>query len=122
MNAEDDKRKAVEDYESVKKDQDDLLVLLTDQDAKLKTYRDRLRELGEKVSGIDPHYNRLFLWFFTSQQNKEMYFSIGLGVIVLTSSVCVCVLPLSQPNGPMHRLAFWHGCQVEGYLGPVYRS
>ena len=50
MNAEDDKRKAVEDYESVKRDQDDLLVLLTDQDAKLKTYRDRLRELGEKVS------------------------------------------------------------------------
>ena len=55
MNAEDDKRKAVEDYESVKRDQDDLLVLLTDQDAKLKTYRDRLRELGEKVS-------RLSLW------------------------------------------------------------
>ena len=71
LNAEDDKRKAVEDYESVKKDQDDLLVLLTDQDAKLKTYRDRLRELGEKVSGIHPHYNSLFPRVFTSQKKKK---------------------------------------------------
>ncbi len=42
------------------------------------------------------------------------------GVIVLTSSVCV--LPLPWPNGQMYRLEFWHGDQVEGYLGQVRRS
>ncbi len=50
------------------------------------------------------------------------------GVIVLTSCVCVSVcpcvrvLPLSQPNGQTYRLEFWHGGQVEGYLGQVHRS
>jgi Uso1 / p115 like vesicle tethering protein, C terminal region len=32
-----------------KKEQEDLLVLLADQDTKLKAYRRRLKELGEKV-------------------------------------------------------------------------
>ena len=43
-----------------------------------------------------------------------------VGVIVLTSSVCVCVclLPLSPPN----RLEFWHVGQVEEYLDHVCRS
>ncbi len=42
------------------------------------------------------------------------------GVIVLTSSVCL--LPLSRPNRQTYRLEIWHGGQVEGYLGQVYRS
>jgi hypothetical protein len=32
-----------------KKEQEDLLVLLADQDTKLKAYRKKLKELGEKV-------------------------------------------------------------------------
>lgn len=32
-----------------KKDQEDLLILLAEHESKLKTYRDRLKELGEKV-------------------------------------------------------------------------
>ncbi len=39
-----------------------------------------------------------------------------MGVIVLTSSVCLSV-SLFQPNGQTYRLEFWHGGQVEGYLG-----
>ncbi len=47
------------------------------------------------------------------------------GVIVLPLSVCLCVRPsvsLSRLNGQTYKLEFWHGCQVEGYLGQVYRS
>jgi len=33
-----------------KKEQEDLLVLLADQDVKLKDYRRRLKELGQKVN------------------------------------------------------------------------
>ncbi len=47
-------------------------------------------------------------------------------VIVVTScvsvSVSVCVLPLSRPNRQTYRLDFWHGGQVEGYLGQVGRA
>ncbi len=42
------------------------------------------------------------------------------GVIVLTSSICVCVTTLT--SGQTHRLEFWHGSQVEVYLGEVCRS
>ncbi len=44
-----------------------------------------------------------------------------MGVIVLASSVCVSV-SLSRSNGRTYRLEIWHGGQVEGYLGRVYRS
>ncbi len=46
------------------------------------------------------------------------------GVIVLTSfvCVCVCVLPLSQPNRQTYRLEFWHAGQVEEYLSQLGRS
>ncbi len=46
------------------------------------------------------------------------------GVIVLTLCVCVsvCPLPPSQTNVPMYGLEFWHGGQLDGYLGQVYRS
>ena len=43
------------------------------------------------------------------------------GVIVLTSCVCLSV-SLSQPNRRTYRLEFWHGGQVEGYLGQGHRS
>ncbi len=51
-----------------------------------------------------------------------------IGVIVLTSYtyMCVCVCPsvsLSGPNGRTNnRLDFWHGGQVDEYLGQVLRS
>ena len=34
-----------------------------------------------------------------------------------THSLSVCVLLLSQPNGQMYELVFWHVGKVEGYLG-----
>ena len=50
LNAEEEKRHAVEEYEAVKKDQDDLLLLLSDQENKIKEYKTRLKTLGEPVS------------------------------------------------------------------------
>ncbi len=46
------------------------------------------------------------------------------GVIVFSSSVCVCVcvLPLSWLNGQIYRPEFRYVGQVEGYLGQVLRS
>ncbi|GAB6028493.1 hypothetical protein CHUAL_002646 [Chamberlinius hualienensis] len=41
------------DLESLKKEQDDLLVLLTEQDSKLQKYRKRLQELGEPLNDED---------------------------------------------------------------------
>ena len=43
------------------------------------------------------------------------------GVIVLTSCVCecVCVLPLSRPNGQRYGPEFWGVDQMEGYVGQV---
>ena len=45
-----------------------------------------------------------------------------MGVIVLTSCVCVCLsvcpsVSLYRPKGKTYRLEFLHGGQVEGYLG-----
>ncbi len=48
-----------------------------------------------------------------------------MGVIVLTSYVCLCVclsVLLYRPNGQTYRLEFLHGGQVEEYLGKVRRS
>ncbi len=48
-----------------------------------------------------------------------------MGVIVLTSSLCVSVcasVSLSWANGQTYGLEFWHGGQVEGYLGQGQRS
>lgn len=47
---EKEKAEAVESSESMKKEQDELLVLLADQDAKLATYKSKLKELGQEVS------------------------------------------------------------------------
>lgn len=38
-----------EELEKLKKDQEDLLELLTDQDSKIMLYKERLIELGDKV-------------------------------------------------------------------------
>ena len=38
-----------EEFEKLKKDQEDLLELLTDQDSKITLYKERLIELGDKV-------------------------------------------------------------------------
>ena len=46
---EDEKAVVVEDLESLKRDQEDLLVLLEDQESKIKTYKQRLKALGEQV-------------------------------------------------------------------------
>ena len=40
------------EVESLTKEQDDLLVLLAEQDTKMRTYRKRLKELGETVIGL----------------------------------------------------------------------
>jgi len=44
-----DREQVMNEMREGKKEQEDLLVLLADQDTKLKTYRSRLKELGEKV-------------------------------------------------------------------------
>ncbi|KMQ93065.1 general vesicular transport factor p115 [Lasius niger] len=41
--------KMVDELEKLKKDQEDLLELLTDQDNKIMLYKERLIELGDKV-------------------------------------------------------------------------
>ena len=38
-----------EDMETLKKEQDDLLVLLADQDTKIESYKNKLKELGHQV-------------------------------------------------------------------------
>ena len=45
-----DKVSQQEEADSQRREQEDLLVLLADQDSKLATYRRRLKELGETVS------------------------------------------------------------------------
>lgn len=42
-----------EELESIRKEQEDLLVLCSDQDTKLKDYRCRLRNVGEQVEDED---------------------------------------------------------------------
>jgi len=44
-----DREQVLSEMREGKKEQEDLLVLLADQDTKLKSYRQRLKELGEKV-------------------------------------------------------------------------
>jgi len=45
-----DREQVMNEMREGRKEQEDLLVLLADQDTKLKTYRRRLKELGEKVT------------------------------------------------------------------------
>jgi len=45
-----DREQVMNEMQEGRKEQEDLLVLLADQDTKLKTYRRRLKELGEKVA------------------------------------------------------------------------
>lgn len=44
-----DREQLLNELRENKKEQEDLLVLLADQDTKLKAYRKKLKELGEKV-------------------------------------------------------------------------
>lgn len=45
-----EKNNLKEDLETLKKEQDDLLVLLADQDSKIEKYKTRLRDLGQEVT------------------------------------------------------------------------
>lgn len=42
-------RKLMNDLENLRKEQEDLLVLLTDQDSKLRHFKQRLKDLGHPV-------------------------------------------------------------------------
>ncbi len=55
LNAEDEKRAAQEELETLRHDQDDLMVLLSDQEEKMKTYKEKLIELGHPVSLTHMH-------------------------------------------------------------------
>lgn len=46
-----------EELEKLRKDQEDLLELLTDQDVRLNTFKNRLRELGETIDDGDSDNN-----------------------------------------------------------------
>lgn len=50
-----------EELETLKKEQDDLLELLADQDAKIAKFKDKLKELGQEVSATSWLEIRLFL-------------------------------------------------------------
>lgn len=45
------------ELERLRKDQDDLLELLTDQDTKLNAFKNRLKELGETIEDGDSEEN-----------------------------------------------------------------
>jgi hypothetical protein len=45
------------ELERIRKDQDDLLELLTDQDTKLNSFKNRLKELGETIEDVDSEDN-----------------------------------------------------------------
>lgn len=50
---EEENREKEAELERLRKDQEDLLELLTDQDTKLMSFKSRLRELGEMVEDVD---------------------------------------------------------------------
>ncbi len=50
--AEEDRHKTLEEMEDSRKEQDDLLVLLSDQETRIKKYRKKLKELGHTVSSF----------------------------------------------------------------------
>ena len=49
MAGDKDKSGLQEELETLKKEQEDLLVLLADQDTKIDKYKARLKELGQEV-------------------------------------------------------------------------
>ncbi|CAL1545849.1 unnamed protein product [Lymnaea stagnalis] len=51
--AEEEKKTLKEDLETLRKEQDDLLVLLADQDTKIDKYKTKLKELGQEVEDDD---------------------------------------------------------------------
>ena len=48
-----DKLQITAESDALKKEQDDLLLLLAEQDSRIKSYRKRLKELGEKVNLVE---------------------------------------------------------------------
>ncbi|GFN80981.1 general vesicular transport factor p115 [Plakobranchus ocellatus] len=46
-------QKLKDEMETIKKEQDDLLVLLADQDAKIDKYKSKLKELGQEIEDDD---------------------------------------------------------------------
>lgn len=48
-----------EEIGKIRKDQEDLLELLTDQDIKLQSFKNRLRDLGENVDDPDSDNNSI---------------------------------------------------------------
>ena len=55
------------EMETIKKEQEDLLLLLSEQETKIKLFKDRLKELGEKVGG--------------------MWICLGIGLVTYVNSV-----------------------------------
>lgn len=52
-----DNKEKDDELERLRKDQEDLLELLTDQDLKLNAFKNRLRDLGETVDDADSDNN-----------------------------------------------------------------
>lgn len=57
ISLENENREKGEELERLRKDQEDLLELLTDQDLKLNSFKNRLRELGENIDDGDSDNN-----------------------------------------------------------------
>ena len=60
-----------------------------------------------------PEHDNSFTRLFTINPNFPIYYTICL-------SVCLAV-SLSKQNAQTYRLEFWHGGQMEGYLGKLDR-
>ncbi len=75
--------------------------------------------------GVVPYDKRqhiCFTWDIIKCAFSLLHPVLATGVIVLTSCVCVCLLPLSCLNGQTYKPEFRYVGQVEGYLGQVRRS
>jgi len=93
-----------------KKEQEDLLVLLADQDTKLKTYRRRLKELGEKVMHV--HWTSavsvwLLLW---------LLWLLHFPLLVCTVSCRHCRTPFYSHSHVILLVGGWHRTTEETFV------
>lgn len=64
--------KMVDELEKLKKDQEDLLELLTDQDNKIMLYKERLIELGDKV-----RFMKSFAQYMANKMSNKTFLFLG---------------------------------------------
>jgi len=68
VQSNDECERLTNELDNVRKEQEDLLVLLTDQDSKLRHYKKRLKELGQSVRFISYLFNFTLILIVTNLQ------------------------------------------------------